>query len=263
VKLSRSKKLEFLVTYTYAGYPVVRQMREMVRAGQLGDIRLVAAEYLQDWLADAAGPENKQADWRTDPARSGIAGCMGDIGTHAENLVHFITGLEMTRLSATLETFVPGRKLDDNGFVRYAMENGAQGTIWASQVAVGRENGLSIRIIGTKGSVEWRQENPNEMFFAPKGQPTQRMTRASACMHPHAARYTRLPTGHPEGLFEAFANLYDGFIATIQARRDGKEPGGFDIFTDVADGARGIRFIHACLASSTKDGAWTPVNFKI
>ncbi len=263
VKLSQDKKLEFLVTYTYTGYPIVRQMREMVRAGELGDIRLVAAEYLQDWLADETGPENKQADWRVDPARSGIAGCMGDIGTHAENLVHFVTGLEMTSLAANLDSFVPGRKLDDNGFVWFGAEGGAKGSIWASQVMVGRENGLSIRICGTKGTIEWHQENPNEMFFTPKGQPTRRMTRAQGYLHPHAARYTRLPTGHPEGLFEAFANLYDGFISSIVARSEGKEPGEFDVYPDVRDGARGIRFIHACLESCRKNNEWVKVDFRV
>lgn len=259
--LSCAKKLEFLVTYTYTGYPLIRQAREMVARGDLGDIRLVAAEYLQDWLADATGPENKQADWRTDPARSGIAGCMGDIGTHAENLIHFITGLEMTRLAANLDTFVAGRKLDDNGFVWCTMKNGAKGSIWASQVAVGRENGLSIRIYGTKGALEWQQENPNRMLYVPKGQPGQILTRAQGYLHPHAARYTHLPTGHPEGLFEAFANLYDGFISTIAARREGKEPGAYDLYPTVADGARGVKFIHSSLRSANSGGAWIDVDF--
>ncbi len=261
VKLAADHKRRFLVTYTYTGYPLVRQMREMVRRGDLGEIRLITAEYLQDWLADAAGPENKQADWRTDPARSGIAGCMGDIGSHAENLMHFVTGLKMTRLSAAIDTFVPGRKLDDNGFVWCAMENGAKGSIWASQVAIGRENGLSIRVYGAKGALEWEQENPNRLLFAPKGQPGQILTRAQGYLHPHAARYTRLPTGHPEGLFEAFANLYDGFIASIQAQNGGVAPGEYDCYPDVADGAQGIKFIHACLDSSKKGSAWIDVAF--
>ena len=261
VRFSRDKKLEFLVTYTYTGYPLVRQAREMVRRGDLGDIRLVQAEYLQDWLSDATGPENKQADWRTDPARSGVAGCMGDIGSHAENLIHFITGLEMTSLSANLDTFVAGRKLDDNGFVWCTMNGGAKGSIWASQVAIGRENGLSIRIYGTKGAIEWQQENPNQMLYVAKGEPGRIMTRAQGYLHPHAARYTRLPTGHPEGLFEAFANLYDGFISSIRARADGKEPGEFDLYPDVTDGARGIKFIHSCLDSNRKGCAWIDVKF--
>lgn len=261
VKLSQDKKLEFLVTYTYTGYPLVRQAREMVRRGDLGDIRLIAAEYLQDWLSDATGPENKQAAWRTDPAKSGVAGCMGDIGSHAENLMHFITGIDWTSMSANLDTFVPGRQLDDNGFVWCKLKNGGKGSIWASQVAIGCENGLSIRIYGTKGALEWHQENPNQLLFVPKGEPGRIMTRAQGYLHPHAARYTHLPTGHPEGLFEAFANLYDGFISSIVARRDGKEPGEFDVYPNVKDGARGIKFIHATLKSSSNGNAWLDVNF--
>jgi predicted dehydrogenase len=188
---------------------------------------------------------------------------MGDIGTHAENLMHFITGLEMKRVSANMDAFVSGRQLDDNGFVWCGMEGGAKGSIWASQVAVGRENGLSIRIYGTKGSIEWAQENPNTMLFTPKGEPGRVMTRAQGYLHPHAARYTRLPTGHPEGLFEAFANLYDGFISSIQARNDGVAPGEFDLYPNVADGARGIRFIHSCLASNKNNNAWVDVDFRV
>ncbi|MCD8352676.1 MAG: Gfo/Idh/MocA family oxidoreductase [Planctomycetaceae bacterium] len=261
VALSKKNGLEFLVTYTYTGYPLVRQAREMIRRGDLGDIRLVTAEYIQDWLADAPDPSNKQASWRTDPARSGLAGCMGDIGSHAENLVHFTTGLDMTRLSAKLDTFVPDRQLDDNGYVWCTMANGASGSIWASQVAIGCENGLSLRVYGTSGALEWHQENPNVLVFTPKGQPARILTRAQGYLHPHAARYTHLPTGHPEGLFEAFANLYDGFISTIVARRDGKEPGEYDVFPDVVDGARGIKFIHATLESSKKGSAWLDVKF--
>lgn len=260
VKLSTDKKLEFLVTYTYTGYPLVRQAREMIKRGDLGDLRLVAAEYLQDWLSEAVSG-NKQADWRTDPARSGVAGCMGDIGSHAENLIHFITGLEMTSISANLDSFVPGRKLDDNGFVWFKTSSGAKGSIWASQVAMGRENGLSIRIYGTKGGLEWHQENPNQLFFFPKGQPEQILTRAQGYLHAHAGRYTHLPSGHPEGLFESFANLYDGFISSIIARREGKEPGEFDLYPDVRDGARGMKFIHSTMKSSGQGGAWVDVKF--
>ncbi|MCC8179711.1 MAG: Gfo/Idh/MocA family oxidoreductase [Planctomycetes bacterium] len=260
VQLSQSKNLEFLVTYTYVGYPLVRQAREMVRAGDLGDIRLVVGEYLQDWLSDAASG-NKQADWRTDPNKSGIAGCMGDIGSHVESVAHFITGQDMSKLSARLDTFVPGRKLDDNGFVWYKTKEGAEGSIWASQVAIGRENGLSIRIYGTKGAIEWYQENPNQMLYVPKGEPGRIMTRAQGYLHPHAARYTRLPTGHPEGLFEAFANLYDGFISTIIAKREGKKPGEFDIYPNVVDGARGVKWIHSVIESDKGGNKWVETNY--
>ncbi len=262
VALAEKNGREFLVTYTYTGYPLVRQAREMVRRGDLGDIRLVQAEYLQDWLADPVGPENKQGNWRTDPSRSGIAGAMGDIGSHAENLMHFITGLRATSLSANIDTFVSGRQLDDNGFVWCKLDNGAKASIWASQVAIGKENGLSIRIYGTKGGLEWYQENPNQLFYAPKGQPWQILTRAQGYLHAHAARYTRLPTGHPEGMFEAFANLYDGFISTIMAKKNGGAPGEFDLFPDVRDGARGIKFIYASLESKKKDMAWVDVDLK-
>lgn len=261
VALSRRRGLEFLVTYTYVGYPLVRQAREMVRRGDVGDVRLVSVEYLQDWLADAPGSENKQAEWRLDPARSGVVGCMGDIGSHAENLMHFITGLDMTGLAARLDAFVPGRRLDDNGVVWCGLKNGARGSIWASQVAVGRENDLSIRIFGTKGAIEWRQENPNRLLFTPKGGPCGILTRARDGLSPHAARYTHLPAGHPEGLFEAFANLYDGFMASIAARRGGREPGEYDVYPDVLDGARGIKFVHAALESSNKGSAWMNVDF--
>lgn len=259
VALAKEKQLEFLVTYTYTGYPLVRQAREMVRRGDLGNIRLIAVEYLQDWLADAV-TGNKQADWRMDPVQSGVAGCMGDIGSHAENLAHFITGLKMGALAANLDTFVAGRTLDDNGFVWCAMQGGAKCSIWASQVAVGRENGLEIRIYGTKGAIEWRQENPNRMLYVPKGQPGQWMTRGQSYLHSHALRYSHLPSGHPEGIFEAFANLYDGFISTIVARRKGEEPGEFEVFPTVEDGARSIEFIHAVVRSSRKGGAWIDVS---
>ncbi len=255
VGLSREKKLEFLVTYTYLGYPLVRQAREMVRAGDLGDIRLVVAEYAQGWLSDEAAG-SKQADWRTDPARTGIAGCLGDIGTHAENLSRFVAGVEMTSLSASLDTFVKGRLVDDNGFVLYRTGTNAKGSIWASPVAVGRENGLSLRVYGAKAALEWHQENPNQLFFAKKGAPLETLTRGQSYLHPHAARYTRLPSGHPEGLFEAFANLYDAFVQTILARRAGRQPGAYDIFPTVEDGAAGVRFVHAAVESSRRDGAW-------
>ncbi len=254
-RLTRERKLEFLVTYTYLGYPMVRQAREMVRAGDLGDIRLVIAEYAQDWLSDQAAG-SKQADWRTDPTRTGVAGCLGDIGTHVENLSRFVAGVEMTSLSASLDTFVQGRLVDDNGFVWYRTAGGAKGSIWASQVAVGRENGLTLRVYGSKAGLEWHQEEPNRLFFAKKGAPAEILTRGQGYLHPHAARYTRLPSGHPEGLFEAFANLYDAFAQTILAGKAGRHPGAYDIFPTVEDGAAGVRFVHAAVESSRRNSAW-------
>ncbi len=261
VKLSKEKNLEFLVTYTYLGYPLVRQMREMVKRGDLGEIRVVVGEYAQGWLADnAEDGDNKQASWRTDPAQSGIVGAIGDIGTHAESLVRFTTGLEMTSLLADLDAFVPNRKLDDNGFVLFKAKNGAKGTIWASQVAIGCENKLSIRIYGTKAALEWHQENPNTLMFSPKDKPVELLTRANGYLHPHAARYTHLPTGHPEGLFEAFANLYDGFIQTIIAKREGRQPSDYDIFPTVEDGLHGVKFIHSVVDSSKQKNIWVDLD---
>lgn len=258
--LTKKQGLEFLVTYTYLGYPMVRQMREMVKRGDLGAIRLVAAEYLQDWLNDLAeSGDNKQASWRTDPAQSGVAGCMGDIGSHAESLVTYITGLEMEKMSSNINTFVQGRKLDDNGFVWFTMPGGAKGSIWASQVAIGKENGLNIRIFGEKGGLEWHQETPNALYFFKKGEPVQILTRAQGYNHPHAARFTRIPTGHPEGYFEAFANLYDAFIQNILARAAGRKPGEYDIYPTVDFGVRGVKFVHTAIESSKKGGAWIDV----
>lgn len=260
VALTKKQGLEFLVTYTYLGYPMVRQMREMVKRGDLGTIRLAAAEYLQDWLSDLAeAGDNKQASWRTDPAQSGVAGCMGDIGSHAESLVSYVTGLEMEKISANINTFVPGRKLDDNGFVWFAMQGGAKGSIWASQVAIGKENGLNIRVFGEKGGLEWHQETPNALYFLPKGQPIQILTRAQGYNHPHAARFTRVPTGHPEGYFEAFANLYDAFIQNILAKAEGRKPGEYDIYPTVEFGARGMRFVHTAIESGKRGGEWIDV----
>ncbi|MDR3210941.1 MAG: Gfo/Idh/MocA family oxidoreductase [Planctomycetota bacterium] len=259
VATARQKRLEFLVTYTYVGYPMVRQAREMVKRGDLGDLRLVIAEYAQDWLADQP-KDNKQAGWRTDPKVSGLAGCMGDIGTHAESLASFITDLSPVSLLANLDTFVKGRKLDDNGFVWLKYPRGIKGSIWASQVAVGKENGLTIRLFGTKGGLEWQQENPNLLYFMPKGKPVELLTRAQGYLHPHAGRYTRLPTGHPEGLFEAFANLYDGFISTIIAKRKGTKPSDFDLFPNVGDGARGVKFIHALIKSNKNKNTWVTLD---
>ncbi len=257
-QLAARKNLEFLVTYTYVGYPLIRQAREMIRRGDLGEIRLVLGEYAQDWLNELAekNPNNKQAVWRTDPKRSGAAGCMGDIGTHIECLAHFVTGLEIESLAARLRAFVPGRALDDNGFVWLKYAGGAEGSYWASQVAMGRENGLTLRVYGTKGGLEWCQENPNRLLFYPKGQPGQVLTRGQGYLHAHAGRYTRLPTGHPEGLFEAFANLYDGFLSTITAKREGRKPGEFDLFPSVLDGARGVKFIEDLIKSDKKKNAW-------
>ncbi len=219
--LAEKSGLVFAVTHNYTGYPLVRQAREMVRAGELGEIRVVQVEYPQDWLTEnleATG--QKQAEWRTDPARSGGGGCIGDIGTHAYNLADFVVGSEVTELCAELHTFVEGRRLDDNVQIMLRYANGARGMLWASQVAPGNENGLQLRVYGTKGGIHWRQDNPNYLYFTPFGKPTQILTRGGAGAYPSANRVTRIPSGHPEGYLEAFATIYSEAAQAIRAARN-------------------------------------------
>lgn len=260
----KSGKL-FVLTHNYTGYPMVRQAREMVQKGQLGEIRVVQAEYPQDWLTEnleATG--QKQAAWRTDPKRSGVGGSTGDIGTHAYNLLRFVTGLELESLAADLDAFVPGRQLDDNAHVMLRFKpaakgggKGAKGMLWASQVAVGHENGLKLRVYGSKGGLEWVQADPNYLWFTPFGQPKQLITRAGAGAGPAAGRVTRVPSGHPEGYLEGFANIYAEAARAIRAARKkgGKTPRDV-IYPTVQDGVEGVAFVEACVKSSAKNGAW-------
>ncbi len=256
--LVRRKKPLFGVTYTYTGYPMVRHMREMVRAGELGDIRFVAAEYPQDWLAiplETTG--QKQAAWRTDPKLAGISNCVGDIGSHVENMVSHITGLEIRTLLARLDRFGRGRKLDDNASILVEYKNGAKGMYWSSQIAVGNDNGLRVRIYGTKASLDWAQEEPNYCRVAYVGKPTVRLSRGRDELFPAAARMSRLPSGHPEGYFEAFANIYSTFIAAVRKKKAGEPLTAQDVdFPNVEDGIRGVRFIEACVESSCKGASW-------
>jgi predicted dehydrogenase len=250
----------FALTHNYTGYPMVRQARAMVQGGELGEIRVVQVEYAQDWLTEKIEDSGqKQADWRTDPARSGAGGCIGDIGTHAYNLADFVTGLGLSELSAELTTFVPGRRLDDNVQVMLRYANGARGSLWASQVAVGNENGLQLRVYGSKGGLHWRQENPNVLFFTPFGQPTRIITRGGAGSGPEAGRMTRVPPGHPEGYLEGFANIYTEVAQAIRAARNGSKADPAVMFPTVADGVKGLAFIEAAVRSSQRKGAWTPV----
>jgi predicted dehydrogenase len=250
--------LIFALTHNYTGYPLVRQARAMVQAGELGDIRVVQVEYPQDWLTEKIEDSGqKQADWRTDPARSGAGGCIGDIGTHAFNLADFVTGLDVAELSAELTTFVPGRRLDDNVQVMLRYANGARGMLWASQVAVGNENALQLRVYGTRGGLHWRQENPNVLLYTPFGKPTQILTRGGAGTGPEAARVTRIPPGHPEGYLEGFANVYSEIALAIRAAREGRKPDAQVMFPTVADGVKGLAFIEAAVRSSQRKGAWT------
>ncbi|MCP8940665.1 Gfo/Idh/MocA family oxidoreductase [Alsobacter sp. SYSU M60028] len=256
--LAEKSGLVFCVTHNYTGYPLVRQAREMVRAGELGEIRVVQVEYPQDWLTEnleATG--QKQAEWRTDPARSGGGGCIGDIGTHAYNLADFVAGQQVAELSAELTTFVKGRRLDDNVQVMLRYANGARGLLWASQVAPGNENGLQLRVYGDRGGLHWRQDNPNYLYFTPFGKPTQILTRGGAGAIAAANRVTRIPSGHPEGYLEAFATIYTEAAAAIRAARTGAKVDPAVNFPTVDDGVKGLAFIEAALQSSRRNGAWT------
>jgi len=250
----------FALTHNYTGYPMVRQARDMVAAGELGDIRLVHAEYIQDWLTDKIEETgHKQAEWRTDPARSGAGGSVGDIGTHAYNLACFVSGLDAESLAAELTSFVEGRRLDDNVHVMLRYPNGARGMIWASQVAPGNENRVTLQVHGEKGGLEWAQEDPNKLWFAPFGEPKRLITRGGAGAGKAAARVTRVPPGHPEGYLEGFANIYAEAARAIIAARDGRPPDPEVVFPTVADGVKGMAFIEACVKSSARNAAWVKV----
>ena len=253
--------LIFGLTHNYTGYPMVRQMREMVAAGELGTLRVLQMEYPQDWLTtrlEATG--QKQADWRTDPARSGAAGCLGDIGTHAYNLAGFVTGMQADAVLAELTIFVDGRRLDDNAQILLRYANGARGMLWASQVAPGNENGLRLRVYGDKGGLSWSQEQPNHLTFASFGEPPQLITRAGAGAGAAAGHATRIPAGHPEGYLEGFAQLYADLAEQLTARIDGRDPDPATLLVPgVQDGLDGVRFIAAAVQSSQAGGVWTPV----
>ena len=251
----------FVLTHNYTGYPMIRQARQMVAEGRLGTIRLIHAEYVQDWLTGKLEDTgHKQADWRTDPARSGPAGSTGDIGTHAMNLASFVTGLAPESLSADLSTFVPGRALDDNAHVMLRFPGGAKGMLWASQVAPGNENALRLRIYGDKGGLSWAQEDPNYLHFTPFGEPPQLIRRGGAGSDAAAGRVTRVPAGHPEGYLEGFATIYSDAAELIWAKIDGRAAdAAATLAPSVADGVAGVAFIEAVVASSRKNGAWTKV----
>lgn len=254
--------LVFGLTHNYTGHPMVRQAREMVLAGQLGPLRVVQVEYPQDWLSTPLEKTGqKQAEWRTDPARSGPGGSLGDIGTHAFNLACFVTGLACQEVAADVTTFVPGRRVDDNVQVMLRFEQGVKGGLWASQVAPGNENNLRLRVYGEKAGLEWRQEDPNELSFTPLGEPRRTIRRAAAGTTPAAAHATRIPSGHPEGYLEAFAQLYTDLAEQIAARREKRPPHPASLLVPgVGDGVEGIRFIAAVLESSRRSSAWTRIS---
>ena len=247
----------FAVTYNYSGYPLVKQARHLIQQGELGDIRKVIVEYNQGWLAsklEAGG--HKQADWRTDPARSGIGGAIGDIGSHAEQLVSYVTGLEIEAICADLTTFVPGRQLDDDANMLVRFAGGARGLLWASQVCVGCENDLRLRVWGTKGGLSWRQEDPNHLVVTSLDQPDRVYRRGNEYVCKATAGASRLPSGHPEAFVDAFANVYAAACRAIRAG-NGAAGGKIHDYPDVRDGARGVHFIERTVASSTSDEKWT------
>lgn len=247
------------LTHNYTGYPLVKEARDMVRAGKLGKIRKIVVEYPQGWLAtklEASG--QKQADWRTDPKRSGAAGCIGDIGTHAENLAEYVSGLKIRELAADLTTFVEGRALDDDGNVLLRFEGGAKGVLHSSQISVGEENNLNIRIYGEKGGLEWHQNEPNTMLVKWLDQPMQVYRTANGYLGKNAAAATRTPPAHPEGYLEAFANIYRNFASHIRAILDKRAPDEVALdYPKIEDGIRGMAFIEAVVESSRKNAVWT------
>ena len=255
VALVEQSDLIFALTHNYTGYPTVRHARELVRHGVLGDIRKVLVEYVQDWLMDSqekAG--NKQAAWRTDPTKSGISGCVGDIGTHAENLLEFITGLKITSLCADLTTFVEGRALEDDANMLLRLENGGKGILTCSQIAAGEENNLTLRIYGSKAGLEWHQMEPNTLLFKEQGKPQQILRTGLPYMSDEAKSAARLPAGHPEGFLEAFANLYKMIIADIRRVEEGNKPHGG--YPTVYDGLRGMQFVTKAVESSRNGSIW-------
>jgi len=257
-RLAKAKDLLFCVTYTYTGYPMVKHARRMVESGDIGEILFVAAEYVSDWLAtplETTG--SKQASWRTDPKQAGIAGCLADIGTHVENAVAYITGLGIKSVSARLDTFVKGRLLDDNASIMINYMSGARGLYWTSQVAVGHDNDLRVRIYGTKGAIEWVQENPNYLTVSHLDKPGEVLSRGRDKLYPAAAKFSRIPAGHPEGYLEAFANIYCSFCDALAKKKAGLSLTKDDLeFPSLEAGSAGVKFVEKCVESSKKGAVW-------
>lgn len=260
-RIARNSRLIVGLTHSYTGYPMVRQAREMALAGALGKVRLVQVEYPQEWLTlplEKSG--NKQAQWRTDPNRSGPAGALGDIGTHAYNMACFVTGLKCEAVAADVHTFVSGRRVDDNVHILMRFGRGAKGMLWASQVAVGCENDLRLRVFGEAASLEWSHAEMNYLKFSHYGEPSQRLSRAGAGSTAGALHASRLPAGHPEGYIEAFAQIYRDLAERISARIERRRPDAASLLVPgIAEGVSGMRFIDAVLRSSRRDSAWTHV----
>lgn len=248
----------FALTHNYTGYPMVKEARDWVHSGRLGEIIKVVVEYPQGWLIENIDSEGqKQAAWRTDPSRAGASSCIGDIGSHAENLVRYITGLEIEALCADFSTFVEGRRLEDDGNMLVRYKGGARGILYASQVSVGEENALSVRIYGRKAALEWHQEDPNDLILKYPDRPSERHRRGNGYLSDVAARFTRIPAGHPEAFIEAFANVYAEAGRAIRDALEGKNDGSYD-YPTVDDGVEGMRFIERAVASAKANG-WVPM----
>ena len=261
-RLVKQHDVVFALTHNYTGYPMVKQARELVKQGALGTVRKVVVEYPQGWLATfLEGEGAKQAVWRTDPNQAGVSSCIGDIGSHAENLAHYITGLEMESLCADLTTFVPGRQLEDDGNLLVHYHGGARGVLYASQISIGEENNLRIRVYGTEASLDWHQENPNYVSVRFPDGPEHIYKRGNDYLAPIAVHNSRIPFGHPEAFIEAFANIYVNSARTMAAKISGEQPGEFDSdFPTVQDGARGVHFIHTAVASGNQR-AWVDASY--
>ena len=257
IRIAKANDLILAVTYTYTGYPMVKEAREMVRNGAVGNIRFIHGEYTQDWLASRVEEVNKQASWRVDPHRAGKSNVVGDIGSHIENVVSYISGLEITSLCANLDTFVERRELDDNAAILIHFNNGAKGIFWCSQIAIGHDNDLKIRIYGDKGSLEWRQEEPNQLRFTKLGESTQIISRGRTELHPNVKPFSKLPSGHPEGYFEAMSNIYSSIYDAIVAKKQGIDFSQCEFdFPKGEDGLKGVIFINKCVESSLNSGIW-------
>jgi len=258
IDISESSDLIFAVTYNYSGYPLIREAREIIKKGDLGSIRIIKVEYIQDWLTEPIeSTGQKQASWRVDPKKSGIGGSIGDIGTHAFHLAHFVTQQLPNKISADLSCFVEGRELDDNASILMRYESGAKGMIWSSQVAPGNENNLKIQIYGEKGGLIWQQENPNELILNLLNQPSRRLTRGSSFVGNQSARLTRIPAGHPEGYLEGFANIYREVADEFSAKISGKPISKDILYPTSKEGLYGVSFIEAAIESNSKDSVWT------
>ncbi len=257
IKLADQHNLIFAVTYNYSGHPMIRRAQAMIENGEIGAIRVVQCEYVQDWLAESIEKEgHKQALWRTDPLQSGLGGCIGDIGTHAFHLACFVSGLEPEALCADISIFGAGRKLDDNANVLLRFKGNARGIIWASQVAIGNENNLKLRIFGKQGGLSWRQEEPNELIFSPLNQPSQKITQNSSRVNNEASSITRVPAVHPEGYLEGFATIYSEIAHAIIATRHGEAADQNVSFPTAEDGRAGVNFIEAVVRSSNEGSVW-------